>query len=172
MMRKTVFLICTLLALWGKSCTKQQASRVIQDIYYANAATGGNTGANCANARALSSHVIGDDGAGNTLHLCGTITGSGGANIFTSLAAGSSGSPITLKWETGAIVQAPYFPGSNAITTVAAAIIINKNWWVVDGGSNGILQATSNGTGLTTQNSSNGLYLNAAQNTVVKNLTI
>jgi len=169
MMRKPIlFLFFSLLAF---SCNKKVALLAV-DVYFANAATGSNNGSNCANARALSSHVIGDDVAGNTLHICGTITGTGGSNIFTTLAAGSSGSPITLLWEAGAIVQAPYFPGGSTVNSGVGAIVLNKNYWTLDGGASGIIQNTANGTGKTNAQPSNAIYGSGLSNLTIKNLTI
>jgi len=58
------------------------------DIYFAQSAAGGNNGADCADAYAYTdgTHGINISGnwvAGNTLHICGTITGGNGANIVT-----------------------------------------------------------------------------------------
>lgn len=80
------------------------------DIYFAQSAVGGNTGANCANARAASTNASGDDVAGNTLHLCGTFTGSAGATgLFVFQGGGASGNPLTLVFESGAGFTAPYW---------------------------------------------------------------
>lgn len=79
------------------------------DIYFAQTAAGGNTGASCANARALSTHASGDDVAGNTIHLCGTITGTANSTGFQFLGSGASGNPVTLNLEAGALLTAPYW---------------------------------------------------------------
>ena len=77
---------------------------------------------------------------GTIVLLCGTITGAANATVLTFLGSGTSASPITLKFDVGAIIQSPYFGASGAI---------NINTWsyvTIDGGTNGIIQATANGT--------------------------
>jgi hypothetical protein len=144
------------------------------DIYFDLATHGGNDGTSCADARAYSSHTRADDVAGNTLHLCGTGTASPGAQIFTTLAAGSSGSPITLKLEPGAILQAPYL-------STSGAIVIQHAYWILDGGTNGIIQNTLNGNSggscvggpCTSQQETNAVVLTAGgNNATIKNLSI
>jgi hypothetical protein len=142
------------------------------DVYFAQSAAGTGNGSSCANARALSSHGVGDDVAGTTIHLCGTINVTANTNAFTALASGTSGSPITLKWEANAILQAPFWPGNNTINSGLAAVVISRSNWIVDGGSNGILQATANGSTLANQRASNGVFSAGATNLIVRNLTI
>jgi hypothetical protein len=88
-----------------------------EDIYYAQSAAGAATGANCSNAKALSAVSWGTGagtiGAGDTLHLCGTIT--------SSLTVGASGTDtttnaITIKFEDNAKF-------SNATWTQGSTII-------------------------------------------------
>jgi len=155
-MKKFLFIVAL---LWGMPA-------LASNIYFAQSSAGGNTGADCADARAVTSHGIGDDVPGNTLHLCGTFTLSAGTNgFFTMLGSGSSGNPITLRWETGAIVQAPYFGNGNG------GIDLNgQSYWILDGGTNGIIQNTANGTGLTYQHAST-LIWNSGNNNTIKNLT-
>jgi hypothetical protein len=165
--------ICLLIALgvlFGASAAHAS------DIYFAQASAGGNSGADCANARTVGSLAAGDWSPGNTIHLCGTITAPAGASGFiTAQGSGSSGSPITLKFETGAILQAPYW-GSNG-----AIYISGKSYITIDGGSNGLIRATLNGTSGGTcpggactnqQFVGEGVYLTGTSNIEVKNLTI
>jgi len=152
---KKILIIFGLLTLWG---AKAQAA----DIYFAQTSAGGNTGANCANARALSTHVIGDDVPGNTSHLCGTITIAAGGTAFTFLASGSVGNPITLKFETGANLTSPAWSGyTGAINTNGQSNVL------IDGGTtcgwvnnaqvacNGVIHNTSAGTNFTTPSGPN-----------------
>lgn len=120
------------------------------DIYFTNAAAGGATGANCANAIAKSSVSW---AAGNTYHVCGTITSS-----IAPSADGTVGNQITILFESGAMVSMPACGSTGCITLDGHSYII------VDGGTtcgvvghagpantltpcNGIIQATANGTG-------------------------
>jgi hypothetical protein len=106
-------------------------------------------------------------GPGTIVHLCGTFTGPAGADSFLQFqGSGTSGRPITLLWESGAVVQAPYF------SNVHGGIDINGNSWItLDGGSNGIVRNSANGTGLAFQRSSS-LIQGLGSNTTVKNLAM
>lgn len=104
--------------------------------------------------------------AGDMDYICGTITGSAGSNLLTVHGNGSSGSPITIMFDTGAVLQAPYFS--------AATYGINGSgaqWVVIDGGANGIIRNTANGTGLTYQVGST-LIGGFGSNFTIKNLSL
>jgi hypothetical protein len=79
-------------------------------------------------------------GPGTTVHLCGTFTGSAGATEFTFRGSGASGNPITLRLETGALLTAPYWSANGAINTNG------ETWVTIDGGTNGTIENTLNGT--------------------------
>lgn len=137
------------------------------DIYVGQSSAGGNTGADCADQRASSSLVAGDFVAGNTIHLCGTFTFGTNSHFLTVLGSGSSGSPITIKWESGAIVQASYF------NNTTGGIEVNGNSWItLDGGSNGVIKNTANGTGLANQQQSSLIHSSGGSNVTITNLTI
>lgn len=78
------------------------------DIYIAQNAAGGNTGADCADAHPVSffnnssnwGSAAGQIGPGTTAHLCGTIT----SELYVR-GGGASGSPVTILFETGAQIQ-------------------------------------------------------------------
>jgi hypothetical protein len=109
----------------------------------------------------------GQIGPGTTVHLCGTFNAPAGADGYLQFqGSGTSGNPITLLWEKGAIVQAPYFSFNHA------GVDINGNSWVVlDGGTNGILQNTAEGTGLAYQQDT-ALITGFGNNVTVKNLSV
>jgi hypothetical protein len=101
------------------------------DIYIAQNAAGGNSGADCADAHAVAwfnnsanwGSGAGQIGPGTTVHLCGTIS--------TNLAAqrsGSNGNPITIFFESGANITSAC-GGGGCLSTKSLAYII------VDGGS-------------------------------------
>ena len=106
--------------------------------------------------------------AGDISYLCGTITASGGASAFITISqSGSSGNPISLVFDTGAVLTAPYWGVSGPISLSGVSYI------TIDGGTNGIIQATANGTGLANQvYNSEGITLSSVSNSEVKNLTI
>lgn len=141
------------------------------DIFFAQAAQGGNTGANCANAIALSSVTWVSP---NTYHLCGTITGA-----FTINASGASGlAQITLVFEAGGSIQMPAIPSTGAI------IVTGRQFIVIDGGggscgyvsgadvtcTQGQIESTANGSGLANQVASVAIEAGSAQNVTVKGL--
>ena len=138
-----------------------------EDIYYAQSQAGGNTGADCDNAKAISALTwgagAGNIGAGDTAHLCGTI----GTAISVG-ASGSAGNPITIKFETDAkLSDDVWSSGANIL------LISGRTFITVDGGSNGIIEATANGTGLTAQYNLNGVKVTGTVSDItIKNLTI
>ncbi len=145
-----------------------------KDIYVAanQASTGTGTGCSTAKSRAwvaastswgTASNQI---GPGTTVHLCGTFTGTPGEQLFVVRVNGTSTSPITIKWETNANLTAPYWSAFGAINAA------NRSYIVFDGGTNGIIQNTQNGSGRTYVQQSRGLYIGACNFCTVKNITI
>ena len=130
-MKKTIVLIIFGCLFMLSTFASQAAAAV--DIYFAQGATGANDGSSCANARAMSTHAAADDATGNTLHLCGTITGASGATGFTFM-----GGNVTLVFETGAKLSSPSWG--------AAVLSIGKSNIIVDGGANGIIENTLAGS--------------------------
>jgi hypothetical protein len=143
------------------------------DTYFAATSAGSNNGTDCADAYAYNNgtHGLGVGGtwvAGATLHLCGTFTASGGASAYIrALGSGSAGNPVILKFETGAVLTAPYWGINGAIYSNG------ENYVTVDGGTNGTITSTANGTGLANQASTaNGVHFQLSSNVEIKNLTI
>ena len=108
-------------------------------------------------------------GPGTTVLICGTFAGSAGATEFTFEGSGSSGSPVTLKFDTGAVLTAPYWSANGAISCSS------KQYIVVNGGTNGLIENTDNGStasGLDYHQASAGFVGNSCYNSQVENLTI
>ncbi|MCE5211850.1 MAG: hypothetical protein LLG40_09885 [Deltaproteobacteria bacterium] len=138
-----------------------------EDIYIAQTSTGSSTGVACANAHGSDwfnneSHWAnpkqsGAIGPGDTIHLCGTIS-----TTLRPRNSGSSGSPITILWETNAKLSQP-----------AATLIFAQDlaYIIFDGGTNGIIENTDNGDGLGNQLGTAGIYANGSSNMEIKNLT-
>jgi hypothetical protein len=158
-----IFLSLSLLS-WGNA----------RDIYVAQNAVGSNNGVDVANAYGLSwlNNVsnwgagVGLVSPGDTVHLCGTFT-----NVLVVQGSGAAGNPITILFEPGANFTRGCWPTTGAIQ------LNGESWIVVDGGVNGLIQNTSNGTGLTTQNGSRGIGgagngTGILYNGVIQNLTI
>lgn len=136
------------------------------DYYVAQNAAGMATGVSCANATGISYYTgswSGKVSAGDTLHLCGTIT--------SPLIIGASGlqsNPITVKFENGAKFSKPAWGTGSA----AAIYSVSKNYITIDGGTNGIIENTNNGTALGTKQDTNAIYVARSSNWTIKNLTV
>jgi hypothetical protein len=153
------------------------------DVYVAQSATGSANGSSCANGYAISFFNSSGNwtsgspsgtqiGPGTTVHLCGTITGA-----LTAQGSGSSGSPITILFDSASAgqISMPALPGSGAL------VLNNQSYITVDGNNGvGVIQSTSNGSpaslcsGSTYANDimSVGITANASNYIEVKNLTI
>lgn len=106
---------------------------------------------------------------GDTFYSCGTITASAGATNFITVldgASGTSGNPITWIFDTGSIITATYWSGPVFNLGSSSYITIN-------GGTNGTIQATTNGTGLANQqDNAVGVYSAGGSHVIVENLTV
>ncbi len=132
------------------------------DVYVAQSGSG--NASSCAQARTIQA---GDWAAGNTIHLCGTWTGTANSTMITVGASGTAGNPITIKWETGAVLTAPAWSNNGAINADGRSYI------VIDGNNNDPgITATANGSELANHINSRGIYFGAASNNEVKNLII
>jgi|SRR5579859_706727 len=136
------------------------------DVYITQNTSGSNSGLDCADAHSAVWFNANARG-GNTYHLCGIFTGTAGSTMLTP-PSGSAGSVLTLLFESGAVMTAPYWGGQ-----YAGAITINSVSYVtIDGGANGLIQNTANGTLLASQQSSQGIAIGASSHIEVRNLTI
>ena len=157
------------------------------NIYIAQNASGSANGSSCANAYPYTFFNTSGNwgqggsqiGPGTTVHLCGTITAPANAcNYLSFQGSGSSGSPVTLLFEPGAMLTAPTW-GAGCFAIYSTG----HNYITIDGGNTGsavantltgggTIQATANGTGLTYRVNGNGVGLYSCSNCVVKNLVI
>ena len=138
------------------------------DIYITQTASDSDSGAgtSCASARSVDWFNTNATG-GNTYHLCGTLTGAAGSTILTP-PSGSAGAMLTILFEAGAVLQAPYWgsAASGAIT------LIGKQYVTIDGASHGVIQNTENGTLLANHQSSQGIYVRNSNHIEIRNLAI
>jgi hypothetical protein len=152
------------------------------DYYVAQYASGSGSGDSCVNATAISYYTgswSGKVSAGDTIHLCGTIT-----SPLTIGASGTSDNPITVKFESGAKFSAPTWGAASGAINISS-----RDYIIIDGGTNGIIECTDNGTpagkkyspsgtlisgGLTHTYSDDtyGVYVYKGGNYEIKNLTI
>jgi hypothetical protein len=106
-------------------------------------------------------------------YLCGPLTTSAGGTILVPHNGGTSGNPIQIVFDTGASLQAPYFSTSGAINLGSLSYV------TVNGGTNGFIQNTLNGSSGATcpggacsyQQSTEGIYT-VGGNVTIENLGI
>ncbi len=107
-------------------------------------------------------------GPGTTVHLVGTFTSTMG--VYGS---GTPGNPITIYFEPNAMFSAPTLP-ANSIWMYMAG----RSNLVIDGGVNGLIQLTDNGTVVANGgtcdygNSVWAINANAINNVTIQNLTV
>jgi hypothetical protein len=134
-------------------------------IYVAQTATGDGSGSSTSNRKAITTiNSSWGLSAGDTLSLGGTLT--------TSLiigGSGTAGNPITILFESGAKFSAPTWP--NTVNT-GGIISGGGSYIVIDGGSNGLIEATDNGWQKTYSNNFCAVNLTTGSGMEIKNLTI
>lgn len=159
-----------------------------EDLFIAQNSTGNGYGTNCSNTLPLyffNNAVNWGSGAGkispgDTVHLCGTITGTAGTNGLTTKGSGTSGNVITVKFEPGAIMSAPSWGTNDGTNPTGGALTIAHQYITVDGNHTGIIQNTLNGTlgeacldgTCTLKNITALVYIVNTSHVVVKNLTL
>jgi hypothetical protein len=112
---------------------------------------------NAASVATLNSHT---NSPGDTIIINGLIT-----TAITVSNSGSVGNPITYLWATGAKMSSPAW-ATNAITDST------QSYLVFDGGSNGIIENTDNGSSLGHQVADGGISMTNVHDITIKNLTI
>ena len=143
------------------------------NVYIAQTAAGSADGSSCANAYAVtffnSSGNWGSGGSqigpGTTVHLCGTIS-----SPIWALGSGSSGSPVTILFEPGAIMSntGTAWNAQSPITLDGQSYITINGGTANAGGSSVNLQATGNGSGLSTQLAVLGIHMNGSHDVEIK----
>jgi hypothetical protein len=117
-------------------------------------------------------------GPGTAVTICGTFVGTNGSSQFTFQGSGASGNPVTLLFDTNAILTAGFWGGNGAIATNGNSNVL------IDGGTpcgwinqaevacNGVITATANGSNLANQQASVGIEVNGGSNIEIRNLSI
>jgi hypothetical protein len=147
---------------------------VASDIYISQSTVGGDTGADAADSHSevwLNTPTNWGPGAnqigpGTTVHLVGTIT-----NFFSILGSGSPGSPITILFESNAVMSAPVWYGSPN-SSYCAIYGFGVHDVVINGGVNGAINATDCGDLLDDKTGCNGVTFVDATRVTVENLSI
>ena len=115
-------------------------------------------------------------GPGTTVLLCGALTVSSGGAGLTVLGSGTSSNPITILFDSGASLQAPYIGGSDTACPgpecVGGITIDGHDYIVVDGGTNGQIFSTANGTKLSNHQDAVGIALQNCAGCVIRNLNV
>ena len=147
-----------------------------KDIYVAQSQAGANTGADCQDAHSATwfngsanwGNGQGQIGAGTTVHLCGTFTGTLNTTELRILGSGSIGSSITILFEVGADLTSPAWSANGAIDCNGRSYI------TIDGGTNGKIENAANGDVLANHIVTAGINSSGGYcgNMTVKNLTI
>jgi hypothetical protein len=159
---KRILLLTVTLLLFSPAC-------FAEDIYIAQSTLGSDSGVDCGNAHNASwfnNEANWGDGAvkisaGDTVHLCGGIS-----TALTVQGSGSSSQKITIRFESGAKLSAAHWGSSGAINGA------DKQYIIIDGGTNGRIECTSNGTSGSYSNPSIGVNLNRCNGWEIKNLVI
>src|SRR5262249_9074967 len=148
-------------------------------IYLSQNGTASASGADCGNAVPVSffnsapnwGSGVNQIGPGTTVHLCGTITGPANSTGLSFQGSGTSGNPITLVFEKDAVMQAPYW-ASSVGGSAAGAITLDsgRSWIVVDGGQNGVIRNTANGSSWPNRAASTGISGFNCSNCTIRNL--
>ena len=141
-----------------------------KDLYISQGATGSDTGSNCMNSHSAawfnsasswgaSSTQI---SAGDTVHLCGTLT-----SPIKVQGSGTAEYPITILFEPNAKFSVPVLSDNSSFITAS-----NRSYITIDGGTNGIIEVTNNGTALAYQRNLYGIFAQGVSNLIIQNLTI
>lgn len=105
--------------------------------------------------------------AGDTVSLNGTLTSS-----ISILGSGTVGDLITVLFASGAKFSATTWPSAPSATTGGAIVIFQQSYITVDGGTNGAIECTANGTNLANQVDSKGINATSSSFLTVQNLII
>jgi hypothetical protein len=146
------------------------------NVYIAQTAQGGNTGLDCADALVYTYFnnaanwsltptgiQIGPD---TTVHICGTLTGNTTNSQLSFQQSATSGHNTILKFEPGAVLTSPAWTFNGAISSAGFSFI------TVDGGTNGLITATANGSGLANQVTTTGIRMTGSHDWTVQNVTM
>jgi hypothetical protein len=137
-------------------------------FYITQNGAGTGTGSSCANAKDASFFNDATNwgrgrpiAPGKTVGLCGTIT-----TPLTAQGDGARGKPITVRFQRGAALSQPVCPTSGCLN------LDDHSYITVDGGVNGIIENTDNGTNRGHRRSTSGIEALSCDHCKIRNLTI
>lgn len=150
------------------------ASASAKDFYIAGNSSRTSGGTSCSNALSVAwfnnpaSWGSGSNqiSAGTTVYLCGVFIGHPGEEYLTLHGSGTASNPIVIKFMPGAVLTAPYWGGAGAIHMDGLSHI------VIDGGTNGTIENTANGTGRAYRQNSIAVHAAGCTSCTVQNLII
>lgn len=145
-----------------------------EDIFIAQVAKGNNTGKDNANSHSVAwldssaNWGIGDNkiSPGDIVHLCGIIT-----DPIAIKGNGTKDNVITFIFESGAIMSRPHWfqNGTNSDAAISGS---GLQYITFDGGGNGIIECTNNGTNKTYQVDCSAFDLTNVSNITIRNMII
>ncbi|MGO9324633.1 MAG: hypothetical protein ACLP07_08740 [Terracidiphilus sp.] len=109
---------------------------------------------------------------GDVNYICGTITGSAGAQLLAPKGNGTAGNPVTIKFDTGAILEAPYFAPPPNGGCGGAICLYGLSNYTIDGQNTGMIENTANGTTLAYNKPTEAIEGFNCNDCTVENLTI
>ena len=157
------------------------AASAANTVYIAPTSAGSNNGTSCGNAYAVSYFNTAGNwnasptgtqiGPDTTVNLCsGNYIGAANSTVLGFHLSGTSGHPIILMFQAGAVVEAPYCAGGGSGGCID---LEGHSYITIDGGGVGIVENTANGTGLTYQQTSSAIQANGTiAGFTLQNLTI
>jgi hypothetical protein len=137
-----------------------------KDIYISQNMQGSGAGDSCQNSQSSSwfnlqsnwGTGINQIGPGDVVHLCGLIS-----TTLIIKGSGTLGSPITIYFENNSKLSQPAGPLMNTN---------GKDFLIIDGGLNGVMENTDNGSSLNYKLAVFGITASGSENIEIKNLTI
>jgi len=147
---------------------------VAEDLYIGQSSAGTGDGSNCSNQLPYTffnssgnwGAGAGKISAGDTVHICSIVTGGLNTTLLTFQGSGSAGNPVTLLFETDADLTSPAWGTGGAIACTG------QNYITIDGGTNGKIENTANGTLLANQVDSRAVNSVGCSNLTVQHLTV
>jgi pectate lyase len=164
-MRNKILIVMFLLAPSFAISTQAQAPHVY--VTQTGSSVGNCTGTPLLSAAGFNNQASWGTGSnqigpGTTVLLCGTIT-----TELNAHGSGTATSPILIQFDTNAMISLPVCDNSNGCLYIGGISHI-----IIDGGSNGIIQDTANGTAGANHLPSFGIQASNASNVEIRNLTI